>query len=60
MAIGASAIGDLALRTWVASVLATTVAPNVVADSICHTRSGTERSNLNFYTELAAEHDPVK
>ncbi|KLO27971.1 alpha/beta hydrolase family protein [Mycobacterium haemophilum] len=60
MAVGASAIGDLALRTWVASVLATTVTPNVVATSICRTRSGTERSNLNFYAELAAEQDPAK
>jgi pimeloyl-ACP methyl ester carboxylesterase len=58
--VEASAIGDLALRTWVASVLATTVAPVVLATSVRPTRSGTERSNLNFYAELAAEHDPAK
>ncbi len=60
MVVEASAIGDLALRTWVASVLATTVAPVVVATSVRHTRSGTERGNLNFYAELAAERDPAK
>jgi pimeloyl-ACP methyl ester carboxylesterase len=60
LVVEASAIGDLALRTWVASVLATTVAPVVVATSVRHPRSGTERSNLNFYAELAGEHDPAK
>jgi hypothetical protein len=59
MVVEASAIGDLALRTWVASVLATTVAPVVLATSV-RQRSGTERSKLNFYAELAAEHDPGK
>jgi len=58
--VEASAIGDRALRTWAASVLATTVAPAVVATSVRHTKSGTERSNLNFYAQLAAEHDPAK
>jgi pimeloyl-ACP methyl ester carboxylesterase len=60
MVVEASAIGDLALRTWVASLLATTVTPVVVATSLRHARSATERGNLNFYAELAAEHDPVK
>jgi pimeloyl-ACP methyl ester carboxylesterase len=60
LAIGASAIGDLALRTWVASLLATTVTPTVAAASVFRTESGSERSNMNFYAELAAERDPVK
>jgi hypothetical protein len=60
LVVEASAIGDLALRTWVASVLATTVAPVVVTSAVRGTRSGTERSNLNFYAELAAERDPAK
>jgi pimeloyl-ACP methyl ester carboxylesterase len=60
MVVEASAIGDLALRTWAASLLATTVTPVVVANSVRHTRSGTERSNLNFYAELASERDPAK
>jgi len=57
--VDASAISDLALRTSVASLVAATVAPVVVATSAFH-RSGTERSNLDFYAELAAEHDPLK
>jgi pimeloyl-ACP methyl ester carboxylesterase len=55
MVVEASAIGDLALRTWVASVLATTVTPAVLA-----TRSGSERDDLRFYAELAAQRDPAK
>jgi hypothetical protein len=57
MVVEAAAIGDLALRTWVASVLATTVTPAVIATSM---RSGGERDNLRFYAELAAERDPAK
>jgi pimeloyl-ACP methyl ester carboxylesterase len=60
MVADASAIGDLALRTWVASLLATTVAPVVIASSVRRTSSGTERDNLNFYAELAADRDPAK
>ena len=59
MVVEASAIGDLALRTWVASVLATTVAPVVIATNL-RQAGGAERSNLNFYAELAAERDPAK
>src|ERR1700756_3166014 len=53
----ASSIGDLALRTWVASVLATTVTPAVVATSV---RSGSERDSLGFYAELAAQREGGK
>jgi hypothetical protein len=60
MVVDASAIGDLALRTWVASVLATTVTPAVLINSVRHTRSGSERGNLSFYAELAAEQDSAK
>jgi pimeloyl-ACP methyl ester carboxylesterase len=60
MVVDASAIGDLALRTWVASVLAATVTPAVLINSVRHTRSGSERGNLSFYAELAAEQDPAK
>ena len=60
MVVQASEIGDLALRTWVSSVLATTVAPSVVATSLRDPRSGAERSDLAFYAELAAARDPVK
>ena len=37
-----------------------TAAPAVVATSLRQTKSSSERSNLNFYAELAAEHDPAK
>ncbi|MGZ4510886.1 MAG: alpha/beta hydrolase family protein [Mycobacterium sp.] len=57
--VEASAVGDLALRTWVASVLTTTVSPVVIATNL-RRGTGTERGNLNFYAELAAERDPVK
>lgn len=60
MIIDASAISDLTLRTGVASVLATTVAPAVIATTLRNIKSGGERSNLAFYAELAAEHDPAK
>ncbi len=60
MVVEASAIGDLALRTWVASLLATTVAPVVVAGALRHADSRNERAHLNFYAELAAQRDPAK
>jgi dienelactone hydrolase len=60
MVVDASAIGDLALRTWVASVLAATVTPAVLINAVRRTRSDSERANLSFYAELAAEQDPAK
>jgi alpha/beta hydrolase family protein len=57
LVVDASAISDLALRTRVASALAATVTPAVVASSV---RSGNDRGNLRFYAELAAERDPAK
>lgn len=58
--VAASAAGDIALRTWVSSLLAATAAPVVVATALRHTESGSARDNLKFYAELGAEHDPVK
>jgi pimeloyl-ACP methyl ester carboxylesterase len=62
LVVDASAIGDLALRTCVSSILATTVAPSVVANAVTHSSAGaaSERSRLSFYAELAAERDPAK
>ena len=57
--VDASAIGDIALRTAVASVLTTTVAPAVIANAL-RRQSGSERGNLGFYAELAAEQDTAK
>ncbi|ETB05610.1 peptidase [Mycobacterium avium subsp. silvaticum ATCC 49884] len=58
MVVEASALGDLALRTWVASLLSTTVAPFVVANALRHADAATERANLEFYAELGAAADP--
>jgi len=62
MIVDASAIGDLALRTWVSSLLAATVAPALVTNSLASSvrHAASERDNLRFYAELAAEQDPVK
>ncbi|BBX98596.1 alpha/beta hydrolase family protein [Mycobacterium lacus] len=58
--VDASAIADLTLRTAVASVLSATVAPAVAVTALRHVKSGSERSNLGFYAELAAEQDSTK
>ncbi|GAB1816009.1 alpha/beta fold hydrolase [Mycobacterium sp. MUNTM1] len=60
MVVEASALGDLALRTWVASLLTTTVAPFVVAGTLRQSHSATERGNLDFYAELGAAQDPTR
>jgi dienelactone hydrolase len=60
MIVDASAVSDIALRTSVASLLASTVAPFVVATAVRRANAGSERSNLAFYAELAAEHDAAK
>lgn len=60
MVIEGSAIGDLALRTGVSSLLAATVTPAVLAASLRHSEARAERANLNFYAELAAQRDPAK
>ena len=57
--VDSSAIADLALRTTAASMLCATVAPAVAATALRHIKAGTERGNLGFYAELAAEHDPA-
>ncbi len=53
MVVDASAFGDLALRTWVSSLLAATV-PVVVATGRRRADLRSERANLDFYAELAA------
>jgi len=58
LVIGASALGDLALRTSVASLVAAAVTPVVLATNLRRT-TGSEREDLRFYAELAAERDPA-
>ena len=60
LVVDASALGDLALRTWVSSLLATLVAPVVVTTNLRRADAGSERDNLNFYAELAAQRDTAK
>jgi len=60
MVVEASALGDLALRTWVASLLTTTVAPFVAAGALRQSDAAAERGNLDFYAELGAAGDPAK
>lgn len=58
--VDASAAGDLALRTWVSSLLAVTVTPFVVAGARRGADPNAERANLRFYAELGAARDPVQ
>lgn len=59
LVVKASAFGDLALRTWVASLLAATAGPVSVAAAARRAGSHDERANLRFYAELAAGRDPA-
>lgn len=59
LVVEASSLGDLALRTSVASLIAATVTPVVLASNLRRT-TGSEREDLAFYAELAAEHDPAR
>lgn len=55
--VEATALSDIGLRTAVATMLAATMAPPVLATS---NQSRRERDNLRFYADLAADHDPAK
>jgi pimeloyl-ACP methyl ester carboxylesterase len=54
LVVDASAIADLGLRTIVASIVGAAMIPPIAAEAIRHS---TERRNLSFYSELAAQHD---
>ncbi|MGF2952064.1 alpha/beta hydrolase family protein [Mycobacterium sp. THU-M116] len=60
LVVKSSALGDLALRTWVASLLAATAGPVTVSAAVRRAESHDERANLSFYAALAAERDPAK
>lgn len=55
--VESSSLSDIALRTAVASILSVTVAPAVLAGSLRRADGGDERSDLQFYAELAAHGD---
>ncbi|HEY7052873.1 MAG TPA: prolyl oligopeptidase family serine peptidase [Mycobacterium sp.] len=58
--VDASAVADIGLRTFVASVVGAAMLPPIAAETIRRSDSAGERAKMNFYAELAAEHDPVK
>ncbi|KAA8969630.1 alpha/beta fold hydrolase [Mycobacterium sp.] len=51
--VDVSALSDIGLRTAVATVLAATMTPPVLATALRRSESHRERDNLNFYAELA-------
>lgn len=55
--VDASALADIGLRTFVASLVAAAMVPPVLAETIRGKDTRRERENLRFYAELAAEHD---
>jgi len=57
MVVDASAIGDLALRTWSRRCSPARVAPAVVGQFAARYQIWLERSDLGFYAELAAAQD---
>ncbi|KUI22526.1 peptidase [Mycobacterium sp. GA-1285] len=57
--VDSSAVADLALRTAIASLLATTMLP-ALAGGLRRSQSRAEREQLQFYAELASAKDPVQ
>jgi pimeloyl-ACP methyl ester carboxylesterase len=58
MLVDASAVADIALRTGIASLLATTMLPSL-AGGLRRSEQRAERDQLRFYAELAAAQDPA-
>lgn len=58
--VEASALADIGLRTFVASLVATAMIPSVLTTALGREHSRRERERLQFYRDLAAEHDPVR
>ena len=56
--VDSSAVADLALRTAIASLIATTMLPTLLG-GLRGSRSRAERDQLRFYSELAAAKDPA-
>ncbi|MDT5010800.1 MAG: hypothetical protein QOH57_2417 [Mycobacterium sp.] len=58
--VDASAMADIGLRTFVASLVGAAMLPPIAAELVRGSDSGGEREKMKFYADLAAEHDPVK
>ncbi|NKZ15621.1 alpha/beta fold hydrolase [Mycolicibacterium septicum DSM 44393] len=57
--VDASAIADIALRTGVASIVATSMVPTTLASMLHPSASRTEHDHMRFYAELATAQDPT-
>jgi pimeloyl-ACP methyl ester carboxylesterase len=58
--VDASAMADIGLRTFVASVVGVAMVPPIAAEFCRGSASTHERYNLGFYADLATEHDPAR
>ena len=56
--VDSSAVADIALRTAIASLLATTMLPTLVG-GLRGNRARAEQDQLRFYSELASAKDPA-
>ncbi|MGV0739319.1 alpha/beta fold hydrolase [Mycobacterium syngnathidarum] len=57
--VDASAIADIALRTGVASIVATSMVPTTLASMLHPSTFRTENDHMRFYAELATAKDPA-
>ncbi|BBX90106.1 peptidase [Mycolicibacterium boenickei] len=57
--VDASAIADIALRTGVASIVATSMVPTALASMLHPSQSRTENDHMRFYADLATAQDPA-
>ena len=58
LTVDVSAIADIGLRTFVASVVGVAMLPPIAAELIGRSDSSNERDKMRFYAERASEHDP--
>jgi pimeloyl-ACP methyl ester carboxylesterase len=58
--VDASALADIGLRTFVASMVSAAMLPPLATELVRRSGRTGERDLMRFYAELAAEHDPVK
>lgn len=59
LTVDASAVADIGLRTAIASLVGASMLPTVAKSIVRRSDLHRERSNLEFYAELAARRDPV-
>lgn len=60
LVVDSSAIADLGLRTFVASIVGVAMIPSIGATLMRRSATSREHDSLRFYAELAAEHDTLK